>query len=201
MIDNNGPPAPSTLTAAAASKTSDLINLVWSAPANPPEPVQNAYAQLCQATCANPVQVSTSGGAQITAPAAGSYTVRLWLTDTAGRGSSTNAATATATVPASTTTTTTTPTKPPCHPASKCPVFKLISGRWSAGRLTLVIAKLPKGDKLQITLYYQHAPKRTVTSAKSRIVIATSRPTRLLLTALHGKRQQGATITITKLTT
>jgi hypothetical protein len=209
VIDNNGPPAPSALTAAAASKTTNVINLAWSDPANPPEPTQDAYAQLCQSACGNPIAVSTSGGAQITAPAAGPYTVRLWLTDTAGRGSSANAATATVTVPASsttttvTTTTTTTTTKTtttPCRPASKCPVFKVSSASWSTGRLTLVIAKLPKGDKLQITIYYQHAPKRTITSAKSRITIVTTRPTRLLLTALDGKRQQGKAITITKLT-
>ena len=151
------------------------------------------------------------GGAQVTAPAAGTYTVRLWLTDTAGRGGSANAATATVTVPATSTTTTTTTTTttvttttksapPACHPASKCPVFKLTGASWKAGKLTLVIAKLPKGDRLQITLSYQHAPKRTLTSTKSRTVISTARPARVVLLALKGNRQQGAAITITKLT-
>ncbi len=109
-IDNNGPPAPSQLTATAASATSDVIDLAWSNPANSPQPIAAAYLELCQATCASPVQVSTSGAAQVTAPAAGSYTVRLWLTDTAGQGGQSNIATTNVTVPAATSTQTTTTT-------------------------------------------------------------------------------------------
>lgn len=196
VIDNNGPPAPSSLTAGAASSKSNVIDLAWSDPANPPEPIQDAYAQLCQASCETALQVNSSGGAQITAPTAGTYTVRVWLTDTAGRGSSANAATTTVTVPAPTTTT---PTKPPCKPASKCPVFKVSSATWAKNRLRLTIAKLPKGDRLQITIYYPHKPKRTITTTKSKLTITTALPTRLVLRALKGKRQQGATVTVTKL--
>ncbi len=196
VTDNNGPPAPSSLTASAASTKSDVIDLAWSDPANPPEPVQNAYAQLCQASCETAVQVNASGGAQITAPAAGTYTVRVWLTDTAGRGSPANAATTTVPVPAPTTTT---PTKPPCKPASKCPVFKVSSATWAKNRLRLMIAKLPKGDRLQITIYYPHKPIRTITTTKSKLTVTTALPKRLVLRALKGKRQQGATVTVTKL--
>lgn len=212
VIDNNGPPAPNSLSATAASATTDAINLAWSDPANPPEAVQDAYAELCSSSCGNPIQINTTGGAQITAPTAGLYTVRVWLTDTAGRGSSQNAATTTVTVPAPTTTTittttttttttatTTSQTKPPCKPTSKCPVFKLTSASWTKGRLTLTIAKLPKRDRLKITMSYPHRPRRTVTTGKTKLVITTARPSRLVLTALDGTRQQGAAITITKL--
>ena len=133
---------------------------------------------------------------------AGTYTVRVWLTDTAGRGSSANAATTSVTVPA-TTPLCCAPTKPASSAAckgSKCPVFKVTSATWSKDRLRLTIAKLPKGDRLQITIYYAHKPKRTVTTTKSKLTVTTVRPTRLVLRALKGKRQQGATVTVTKFT-
>ncbi len=209
VIDNNGPPAPSSLTAVAANTTSDAIDLSWSDPATPPEPVQDADAQLCQTACQNPVQISTSGGAQITAPAAGTYTVRVWLTDSAGRGSAAQAATTSVTVPAQTTTpssTTTTTTSsttssppPPCKPESKCPVIKVKSATWANGRLSLTIARLPKHDRLQITIIYAHKPKRTVTTTKSKLTVTTARPRRLVLRTFDGERQQGATVTVTKL--
>lgn len=101
VVDNNGPPAPTGLTATPASSSTNAINLSWTNPAGPPQPVTGAMVQLCQATCPAAVPVSSSGTAQITAPAPGTYSVRLWLTDTQGRGSASNAALATVTVPAS----------------------------------------------------------------------------------------------------
>ena len=101
VIDNNGPAAPASLTASAVGAGSDVVNLAWSDPANPPEPVTGAFAQLCQASCAPAIAVSPAGAAQITAPGPGSYTVRLWLVDSAGKGGPQNAATTAVTVPAS----------------------------------------------------------------------------------------------------
>ena len=100
MIDNNGPAAPASLTASTVGAGSDVVDLAWSDPANPPEPVVGAFAQLCQASCAPAVAVSPAGAAQITAPGPGSYTVRLWLVDSAGKGGPQNAATTAVTVPA-----------------------------------------------------------------------------------------------------
>ena len=99
VVDNNGPATPTSLTASAAGAGSNVVNLAWSDPVNPPEPVTGALAQLCQATCAPAMAVSPSGAGQITAPRPGSYTVRLWLVDSAGKGGSQNAATAAVTVP------------------------------------------------------------------------------------------------------
>lgn len=207
VIDNNGPPAPQSLTAAGASTTTNVIDLAWSDPANPPEPVQSAYAQLCQTSCGAPIQISTSGGAQVTAPAAGTYTVRVWLVDTAGRGSAANAATTTVTVPMSSTSTTTTssttttpPPPPPkkCRPASKCPVFKVKRASWGRGRLSLTIQGLPRGDRLQATLYYAHRRRRTLTLrlTRNRATIDTPRPTKVVLRAERAKHQQGAAVTV-----
>jgi hypothetical protein len=100
VIDNNGPAAPGSFTASAVGAGSDVVNLAWSAPTNPPEPVTGAFAQLCQATCAPAVAVSPAGAGQVTAPGPGSYTVRLWLVDSAGKGGPQNAATTAVNVPA-----------------------------------------------------------------------------------------------------
>jgi hypothetical protein len=98
VIDNNGPPAPASLTASAAGG-SNVVDLAWSEPANPPQPVTGAFAQLCQATCAPAVAVSPAGAGQMTGPGPGSYTARLWLLDSAGRGGPQNAATTAVTIP------------------------------------------------------------------------------------------------------
>jgi hypothetical protein len=100
VIDNDGPAAPASFTASAVGAGSDVVNLAWSAPVNPPEPVTGAFAQLCQATCAPAVALSAAGAGQLTAPGPGSYTVRLWLVDSAGRGGPQNAATAAVSIPA-----------------------------------------------------------------------------------------------------
>jgi hypothetical protein len=102
VIDNNGPAAPASLTASPVSAGSDVVNLAWSDPVNPPEPVTGAFVQLCQATCTPAVGVSAAGAAQLTAPSPGSYTVRLWLVDSAGKGGPQNAATTAVTIPAAT---------------------------------------------------------------------------------------------------
>ncbi len=102
VIDNNGPAAPASLTASTAGAGSDVVDLAWSDPVNPPEPVVGAFAQICQATCAPAVAVSPAGAGQLSAPGPGSYTVRLWLVDSAGKGGPQNAATTAVTVPAAT---------------------------------------------------------------------------------------------------
>lgn len=96
-VDNNGPPAPSNLTAGAVGPGSNVVNLAWSNPMTPPQPISGAQAQLCQATCAPPVAVSPGGSAQLTAAGPGAYTVRLFLSDSAGKTGA--AATTTVTVP------------------------------------------------------------------------------------------------------
>ena len=116
VVDNNGPPAPTALTATPASTSTNAISLSWANPAGPPQPVTGAMVQLCQATCPAAVPVSSSGTAQITAPAPGTYSVRLWLTDTQGRGSASNAALANVTVPA-----TSSGTKPGTGPGTTPP--------------------------------------------------------------------------------
>jgi hypothetical protein len=95
IVDNDGPPAPSAFTATAVGTQ---ITLAWTNPPSPPQPIASATVELCQATCSAPAAIPASGTGQITAPAPGTYTVHLWLLDSQGRGSATNAATATVTV-------------------------------------------------------------------------------------------------------
>jgi hypothetical protein len=86
----------------------------------------------------------------------------------------------------------------------KTHVFELASflvtrATWGRDRLKLTIAKLPKGDRLRITLYYTHGRRRTLTTAKAASTITTARPTRLVLRAYRRNHQQGASVTVTKL--
>ena len=216
VIDNRGPGAPLQLSATAASSSSNVIDLAWANPATPPQPIASAYVELCQATCGSPVQVSTSGAAQITAPAAGSYTVRLWLIDSAGKGGQGSAATTTVSVPAATTqtvtttttttttTTVTTPVKVPTRASCKvcpgkktprcakgrCVLVKVRWSRWSKGWLTLKLERFPTGDRLRVTLHYRHAKPRTLTvPVKHELArIKTGRPTRTVLAAVRNTK-------------
>ncbi len=83
-IDNHGPGAPTGLT---ATLDGAQVVLSWSNPTSPPVPLANGYVQLCQASCGVPLAVVSSGPARIATPPAGTYTVRLYLTDAAGKSS------------------------------------------------------------------------------------------------------------------
>jgi hypothetical protein len=98
-VDNFGPPPPVGLTATARAG-SNAIALAWMSPSDPPAPVSGAMAQLCWASCAPPQSVGANGAAELQAPGPGTYTARVWLLDSAGRGGSHNAATAVVTVAA-----------------------------------------------------------------------------------------------------
>ena len=99
VVDNHGPPPP-TLTATALGGGSRVIALSWRNPPSPPAPIARAMVQLCQATCPAATSIGASGAAQLTAPAPGLYSVRLWLLDASGRGGPHNAALTTVNVPA-----------------------------------------------------------------------------------------------------
>jgi hypothetical protein len=101
VVDNNGPPAPASFTASPVASDTRAIALTWSDPANAPQPVTGAHAELCQASCAAPVAVTGSGSARLDAPGPGTYIVHFWLTDRVGRGGPANAATHSVTIPAS----------------------------------------------------------------------------------------------------
>ena len=187
LVDNDGPPAPTSLTATAVGGGSDAVDLSWSDPANPPQPVSGAFAQLCQTSCRAAVAVNGSGGAQLTAPGPGTYTIRLWLVDQAGRGSAANAATTAVIVPPA-------PTPPSPKPAPKQPTLKVRSLTWHSGVLTLVVTGLPKGAKLHVDLEYSHRHLRRVIVARERLRLRTVRPRLILVRVFAGKRQEGAAI-------
>jgi hypothetical protein len=135
VIDNNGPPAPAQLTASAIAGSTAAVQLTWSDPANPPEPVASAEAEVCQASCGPAVALNSSGSAQVPVTGPGTYGVRLWLLDSAGRGGPANAATASVTV--------TVPTPPPL------PALTLSHRR--KGRDLTLTAKVPKGVEGRVT--------------------------------------------------
>jgi hypothetical protein len=83
-VDNHGPGAPTGLT---ATLDGAQVVLSWSNPGSPPVPLAEGYVQLCQVACGAPLAVSGSGLARIATPSAGTYTVRLYLTDAAGKSS------------------------------------------------------------------------------------------------------------------
>ena len=188
VVDNNGPPTPSSLTATAVGGGPDAIELSWSDPVNPPQPVSGAFVQLCQAACGAAVAVNGSGGAQVTAPGPGTYTVRLWLVDQASRGSAANAATAAVTVPAPATTPTGTSTP------KKKPTLKVGSLSWHEGILKLAVTGLPKGTKLHVDLEYAHRPVLRLIIAREHLRLRTARPRLVVLRVFAGKHQEGATI-------
>jgi hypothetical protein len=99
LVDNSGPPPPMAFAATAKDARSTNIALSWRSPPSAPAPVSAAMLQLCRSTCAAPVTITTSGSAQIHAPKAGTYSLRLWLLDVYGRGGPHNAALAKVTVP------------------------------------------------------------------------------------------------------
>ena len=187
VVDNNGPPAPTALGAAAIAGNDKAIQLTWSDPSAPPQPVTGADAQLCQASCAAPVAVSAGGSAQVAVAGPGSYGVRLWLTDSAGRGGPSNAAIANVTVPAPGTTGPTGPSGPSGptgHDGSAHPAALRLSHTLKGRHLTVNIA-LPKGAVGPVTVTLgAFRGKRCVSLVRRRVAVKRGHATlRLVLAA------------------
>jgi hypothetical protein len=153
VIDNDGPPAPTSFAASAISGSTSEVQLTWSNPSDPPAPVSFAQAQVCQGnSCGAPVDLSTSGSGELPVSGPGTYGVRLWLIDIAGRGSASNAATASVTVPPAGTTGNTGPTSKP-----SLKLTRKLSGRKLT--LTATVPKAVTGD-VTFTLSAYHGSKR-----------------------------------------
>ena len=82
VIDNHGPAPPTALTATLSGKE---VVLSWRNPVEPPVPITTAAVTLCSATCTRASTASASGLARVPAPSPGTYTIRLSLTDAAGK--------------------------------------------------------------------------------------------------------------------
>jgi len=150
VVDNDGPPAPGQVSASAITGSTSAVQLTWSDPLNPPQPVASAEVEVCQASCGSPVALAASGSAQVPVSGAGTYGVRLWLIDTAGRGGPASAATASVTVPPIP------PTPiPPVEPSLK------LTHKLKAHRLTLTatVPKAVSGDVV-FTLRAYHGSQR-----------------------------------------
>jgi hypothetical protein len=155
VVDNNGPAAPAQLSATAITGSTTAVQLTWSDPLDAPEPVASAEAEICQASCGAPVALAGTGAAQLAVPGPGTYGVRLWLIDTAGRGGPSNAATATVTVP---------PAPPPSEPS-------LALAHKLRGRELTLTAKVPTTVSGRITFTlraYDHSKRIAVTKRSVR---------------------------------
>jgi hypothetical protein len=142
-IDNNGPGAPSSLTASAVGGGSNTVNLRWSDPPSPPVAIAAADAELCQTSCGTPLALSPSGSGSLTAPGPGVYTIKLWLIDSAGKGGPQNATSTTVTVPGS---------SPTGKPGGKRTPGKLrVSARRRRGRLRVSV-RVPAGEHGPVTV-------------------------------------------------
>lgn len=86
VVDNHGPGAPTGLT---ATLDGAQVVLSWRNPVSPPVPLAEGFVQLCQAACGTPLAVASTGLVRIATPPSGTYTVRLYLTDAAGKASPT----------------------------------------------------------------------------------------------------------------
>jgi hypothetical protein len=212
VVDNNGPGQPVGLTATTAGTT---VKFSWGMPSSAPQPVATAYAQLCSSSCSTATPFTGSAG-QLTAPGAGTYTLRVWLVDTLGKGSDTAASQISVKVSAGSSlpccTTQPAPTKTTKKKCRECFVFSIAGHSYRRGYLHFTISGLPGGDRLHLTLSYKrghHPAKRTLitspfrykarTARRRTITIKTDRPTKLYLQAFDGKRRVGRHRIITKL--
>jgi hypothetical protein len=207
VVDNNGPGQPVGLTAATSGTT---VKFSWGVSSIAPQPVATAYAQLCSSSCTTPTAFTVTAG-QLTAPGAGTYTLRVWLIDTLGKGSSANAAAITVKVssssggsPPACCATKKPPPKAKCTPTS-CFIFKIAARSYAHGRLRITLDGLPAGDRIRLTLTYRkdHRPrKRGVWSRAAHykphephhrltITFKTARPTSVYLQAFRAKTRVG----------
>jgi hypothetical protein len=184
LVDNYGPRPPSNLVATAQGPGSNVVDLAWNNPASPPEPVKSAFAEVCGPSCSAPVAINPGGTAQVSTPGPGKYAIKVWLTDTAGRGGDWNAASAAVTVP-----------PPLCACPASCASgclpparAKVRSATWRNGILSLVVSGLPTHDDLRVELVFHHHRPRYILSRSGRIRVRTAKPRELVLQVMKGKR-------------
>ncbi len=172
-IDNDGPAAPTALAATLAGKE---VILSWTDPTAPPAPIASATATFCSTACLPSSTVSVTGPVRIPAPSTpGAYTVRLSLTDAAGKTSA--PATTTFTVPVS-------------SPSAKSKFKAIIDSR---GRL-YVSGPIPKGLSPVWVCWHSKRGRRTL---GSRCVTLHVRPGRIAITFHPSSRARRGRITVT----
>jgi hypothetical protein len=172
-IDNHGPASPAGFTATLSGKE---VVLSWTNPAAPPVPIASAAVTLCSTVCSPASTVSASGSVHIPAPAPGSYTVGLSLTDTAGKTS------------APITTTVTVPSSPP--PPASAKLKALLDTR---GRL-YVAGPIPKGVSAVRVCWHSRQGRRALGSRCVRLHVEHGR---IAVTFHPSARARRGRITVT----
>ncbi len=140
IVDNLGPAPPTALTATVSGKE---VILSWRNPTSPAVPITTATVALCSTACTPARTITATGLAHLPAPAPGKYTVRLSLTDAAGK--------------------TSTPASTPFTVASVGSVEKLRAIIDSHGRL-YVAGPIPRGVSSVRICWHSKQGKRTLGS-------------------------------------
>lgn len=103
-IDNEPPPPPTGLVATPTQPGSSVFTTTWTEPSGQVAPIAEAAYQVCPATgtgsCTPATPAPPGGPATITVPGPGSWNIAVWLTNTAGNSSPSNAAHTIVNVPA-----------------------------------------------------------------------------------------------------
>lgn len=84
--DNTAPASPLGLASPSSASSTNTFTASWSLPADPGSPIVAARYQLCQNGTCSPAQTAarTTSASDISLPAPGSATLRVWLVDQLG---------------------------------------------------------------------------------------------------------------------
>ncbi len=96
-----------------------------------------------------------------------------------------------------TTTSTSTTTSAPAvvaKPKAALAAAKVLAVRWQHGVLTITVRRVPKGERLRVTLQFIHHPPRTLLSRRRTFRVRTGRPKDVLIALMKGS-QTSAIIT------
>ena len=79
-------------------------------------------------------------------------------------------------------------------PKAALAAAKVLAVRWQHGVLTITVRRVPKGERLRVTLQFIHHPPRTLLSRRRTFRVRTGRPKDVLIALMKGS-QTSAIIT------
>ena len=104
-VENSAPPPPVGLSAIATPAGSSTFTATWTDPTGQLAPITGALYQVCPASgsgsCSAPASASAAGPATVAVPGPGSWSIVVWLANSAGNASPSNAAHTNVVVPPS----------------------------------------------------------------------------------------------------
>jgi hypothetical protein len=104
-VENSAPPPPVGLSATATPAGSSTFTTTWTDPTGQLAPITGALYQVCPASgsgsCSAPASAPAAGPATVAVPGPGSWSIVVWLANSAGNASPSNAAHTNVVVPPS----------------------------------------------------------------------------------------------------